>query len=349
MSTSSISITLQFSSWNQNTRMWQLPVNSINPNKLRLWVNDKEINSNKFKYASGKIELIDTAIEIDEASIVNAEIELAGFAKTSPQNQAIFIALIGIIPALLTFISTLKFTPSHDKNEISEYNGKSLVSYVTYPVSIDKNDNSIYLNKNNLLQSIAIFTETNDYKAATDLAYLVKRNQSQIDFSNEEALKFKNMINKYNIDDYTISDKKREHLFSISGQTVDALGDMFPKIEFVLHDARDPLHSVVKIKNNITERKIGSPATHLGIELIKKYAQTSLSHDPLISYQINYKTQTFKSSTIPLYDPEIGLFGFICVNLDVTNLKDPNSLEQKRFIEVMTKIEDKELGEILKR
>lgn len=88
--------------------------------------------------------------------------------------------------------------------------------------------------------------------------------------------------------------------------------------EVVLHDFRDPEHSIVAIQGHVTHRHVGGSVSQLGLSLIAQgdAAQT----------QCNYFTRTpsgrvLKSTTIPLRDPDGRVFGALCINFDITDLR----------------------------
>ncbi len=88
--------------------------------------------------------------------------------------------------------------------------------------------------------------------------------------------------------------------------------------EVVLHDFRDPEHSIVAIQGQVTERHVGGSVSQLGLSLI---AQGNAAQA-----QYNYFTRTpggrvLKSTTIPLRDPGGRVFGALCINFDITDLR----------------------------
>jgi len=88
--------------------------------------------------------------------------------------------------------------------------------------------------------------------------------------------------------------------------------------EAVLHDFRDPEHSIVAIEGDITHRHVGGSVTQIGLSLI---AQGDDAEDA-----INYITRTasgriVKSSTILLRDRGRHVFGALCINFDITDLR----------------------------
>ncbi|MGI8483695.1 MAG: helix-turn-helix transcriptional regulator [Thermomicrobiales bacterium] len=88
--------------------------------------------------------------------------------------------------------------------------------------------------------------------------------------------------------------------------------------EVVLHDFRDPEHSIVAIEGNVTNRKPGGSVTQIGLALI---ADGDAAQDSL-----NYITRTptgrvLKSSTVLLRDRDNRVFGALCINFDITEIR----------------------------
>ncbi len=117
---------------------------------------------------------------------------------------------------------------------------------------------------------------------------------------------------------------------SASGGTMDDFVDLLRPIvqgihatfgsrcEVVLHDYRDPEHSIVAVAGDVTHRNIGGSVTQMGLAVI---AEGEAATD-----QINYITRTqdgrvLKSSTIVLRNHEGCVFGALCINFDVTDLR----------------------------
>lgn len=88
--------------------------------------------------------------------------------------------------------------------------------------------------------------------------------------------------------------------------------------EVVLHDFRHPEHSIVEIAGEVTNRHIGGSMSQIGLEIL---AQGDAAQDKL-NYLIRTSDGQFiKSSTILLRDPHGHIFGALCINLDVTELR----------------------------
>ncbi|WP_020670636.1 helix-turn-helix transcriptional regulator [Amycolatopsis nigrescens] len=88
--------------------------------------------------------------------------------------------------------------------------------------------------------------------------------------------------------------------------------------EVVLHDFRRPEKSVVAIAGELTGRHVGGSMSEIGMGLLAKGDQAG--------NELNYVTTTpggrqLKSSTMPLRDERGQVFGALCINIDVTALR----------------------------
>ncbi|WP_158848829.1 helix-turn-helix transcriptional regulator [Saccharothrix deserti] len=93
--------------------------------------------------------------------------------------------------------------------------------------------------------------------------------------------------------------------------------------EVVLHDYRQPDNSVVAVAGELTGRRVGSAMSEIGLAVL---ARGNEAVD-----ELNYLTRTpagrlIKSSTMPLRDERGEVFGALCVNLDVTALRQVGDL-----------------------
>jgi predicted transcriptional regulator YheO len=93
--------------------------------------------------------------------------------------------------------------------------------------------------------------------------------------------------------------------------------------EVVLHDYRQPDHSVVAVAGGVTGRRVGGAMSEIGLAVLA-------AGDEAVD-ELNYLTRTLdgrlvKSSTMPLRDEHGTVFGALCVNLDVTALRQVGDL-----------------------
>ncbi|MGI5998607.1 MAG: helix-turn-helix transcriptional regulator [Lutispora sp.] len=100
---------------------------------------------------------------------------------------------------------------------------------------------------------------------------------------------------------------------------VEALAQTFGKnCEVVLHDVKNPQNSIISISNgHITGRKVGSPMSEYGLSTLKK-AQFD-------KHKINYMKKSndgriLKSSLIYVKDEKGEVIGFLCINIDISEI-----------------------------
>ncbi|TVT52552.1 transcriptional regulator [Amycolatopsis rhizosphaerae] len=107
---------------------------------------------------------------------------------------------------------------------------------------------------------------------------------------------------------------------------LDALKQVIPGLaatfgrscEIVLHDYRRGEQSVVAVAGQVTGRRIGGVTSEIGLRML---AQGDDAHDDLNYVTRTNSGRTVKSSTLPLRDAGGRVFGALCVNLDVTALR----------------------------
>ena len=88
--------------------------------------------------------------------------------------------------------------------------------------------------------------------------------------------------------------------------------------EVVLHDFSDPDHSIRAISGEVTNRKVGSPVSPNVLAVMQE------GRDAQMRLNVVNRTpegRVVKTSTIPLRDEEGEVFGAVCINMDVTELR----------------------------
>ena len=108
----------------------------------------------------------------------------------------------------------------------------------------------------------------------------------------------------------------REILFDQLKQIARGLGETFaPFCEVVLHDLTDPKNAIVAIHNNLSGRKIGQPATELGLARIAdpNYAQV------ISNYANKFADgRQAKSTSVGIKDASGEYVAALCLNVDLT-------------------------------
>ena len=67
--------------------------------------------------------------------------------------------------------------------------------------------------------------------------------------------------------------------------------------------------------------------TNLLIDLKKR----QLKNEDKLNYELNIGARKFKCTTIPIYRPEFGVVGAVCINIDVNYLTDEVMSSQERI------------------
>lgn len=105
-------------------------------------------------------------------------------------------------------------------------------------------------------------------------------------------------------------------LFDQLRQIAQGLGETFaPFCEVVLHDLTDPRQAIVAIHNNLSGRKVGQPATELGLARIA---------DPDYAQVISNYANSFadgrqaKSTSIGIKGADGAYVAALCLNVDLT-------------------------------
>lgn len=87
-----------------------------------------------------------------------------------------------------------------------------------------------------------------------------------------------------------------------------------PACEVVLHDMSDPDSSIVAIEGDVTGRCVGGPLTDSGLGCLRSadkgrvYKYTTVAEGGRV----------IKSASVFLSDDQGGIFGGLCINLDIT-------------------------------
>jgi class 3 adenylate cyclase len=90
-------------------------------------------------------------------------------------------------------------------------------------------------------------------------------------------------------------------------------------IEILLHNLVNPSRSLIAIENGeVTGRQVGSGATNLVLDL-KTRRQRG---EDKVNYELNIGARQFKCTTIPIFRPDYGLVGALCINVDANFIRD---------------------------
>lgn len=99
-----------------------------------------------------------------------------------------------------------------------------------------------------------------------------------------------------------------------------------PFCEVVVHDLTDPKHAIACIKNNLSGRKVGDPATELGLARILDDAYPQV----LAGYPNQFSDgRQVKSSSIGIKDAHGRYVAALCLNMDISLFQSLSVLLEK--------------------
>ena len=194
--------------------------------------------------------------------------------------------------------------------------GRNLEEYDFYPYAINR-DNLPEFNLKDFRLGMHYFLKNNDYTAARALIFIGEQSNVRTQLEPAEQKVYAKLFEKY--DGKKIADDTTEYLENYA-RIVRLLGKSFPNIgmEILLHNLADPSHSLICLENNATGRHLRDGTTNLLIDLKKR----QLQHEDKLNYELNIGTRKFKCTTIPIYRPEFGVVGAICINVDSNYLTE---------------------------
>ncbi|MFI6656590.1 transcriptional regulator [Streptomyces sp. NPDC050523] len=119
-------------------------------------------------------------------------------------------------------------------------------------------------------------------------------------------------------------DTERDAILAALRPVVDGIMATFgPMCEVVLHDYRQPEKSVVAVAGSVTGRDVGGAMSEIGMRILARGDEAA--------DDLNYVTRTgagqlLKSSTMVLRDSAGAVFGALCVNIDITAVREAQAL-----------------------
>lgn len=112
-----------------------------------------------------------------------------------------------------------------------------------------------------------------------------------------------------------------ENLKSIARVVAETFGR---NCEVAVHDLKNLEHSLVYLSGNVTNRQPGAPVTDLVVKVLRQKANRA---EDLVNYKtITRDGRLLKSSTIFIRDDKGEIFAALCLNFDLTDLLNFNSL-----------------------
>lgn len=245
----------------------------------------------------------------------------------------------GVVGAIAAAVVTWLLTRWTQKEREGRLDGTPLSRLPDFPIKTGP-DGLLTIDVPSLERVCQELLRTNNPRAAVDLLYLVEHNRPVQSATPEVARLLAKIRRRYRRRLGELSEpsgllSQREHLLRQFRNITDGLGETFSgtPIEFVLHDTRDPLHSICVIKNPITGRRVGDQVSAWGEDVVRAYEHMRWSGTKH-SYRLRHPRdgREIKATTIPLEDKTLGLIAFLCINIDIARLS-PDSLELRTLAE----------------
>lgn len=95
-----------------------------------------------------------------------------------------------------------------------------------------------------------------------------------------------------------------------------------PGCEVLIHDTRNPKHSIIAIRNNLSGRQLDDPMTDLALNIAERGEYENA--DYVANYSGRSKGKDFLSSTYFIKN-EGRLIGLLCVNKEMSAVQDLNN------------------------
>lgn len=201
-----------------------------------------------------------------------------------------------------------------------------LEEYEFYPFVINP-DGHVEFSAEDFDAAVQHFLGNRNELAARELIVIGQQNLVRDTFSSDALARYKDLYRQYD-GDSVISDN--EQFLENYRRIVNQIGRSFPNtgIEILLHNLVNPAQSLVAIENGeVTGRSVGSGATNLVLDL-KTRRQRG---EDKVNYELNIGSRQFKCTTIPIFRPEYGLVGAVCINVDRRFLGEDVMRDQDRL------------------
>lgn len=192
-----------------------------------------------------------------------------------------------------------------------------LEEYDFYPFAVNE-QRHVEFKPDDFDRAVQYFLTNRNSAAAKELIVIGEQNFVRNTAGSRELQAYKRLYEMYD-GDSVISDN--DAYLENYKRIVTLLGRSFPNtgIEILLHNLVNPARSLVTLENGeVTGRKLEMGATNLVLDLkTRKY-----QNQDKLNYELNLGSRQFKCTTIPIFRPEYGLVGAICMNIDTRFLRE---------------------------
>lgn len=194
---------------------------------------------------------------------------------------------------------------------------RRLEEYDFYPFTVNE-DGLVEFASDAFDLAVQHFLAERNPLAARELIVIGEQNLVRDTFPSDRLGRYRALYAAYD-GDQVVSDN--DAFLENYRRIVNQLGRSFPGtgVEILLHNLVNPSHSLVAIENAIvTGRSVGSGATNLVLDL-KTRRQRG---EDKVNYELTIGSRRFKCTTIPIFRPDYGLVGAICINIDARFMRE---------------------------
>ena len=235
-------------------------------------------------------------------------------ARREMDALGVVVAIVAVLAVGSVAYLLGKRTTSGEEDRPVE---RRLDEYDFYPFVVDDNGH-VEFEPDLFNQAVAYLLQNRNKRAARELIVIGQQNLVRDTFPTEPLQRYKRLYAEYD-GDSIVSDN--DTFLENYRRLVSDIGRSFPHtgIEVLLHNLVNPSRSLVAIENGaVTGRQVGSGATNLVLDL-KTRRQRG---EDKVNYELNIGTRQFKCTTVPIFRPEYGLVGAVCINVDAHFIRE---------------------------
>ena len=203
---------------------------------------------------------------------------------------------------------------------------RRLEEYPFYPFLVNARGH-VEFSADDFNEAVEVLLEERNRRAAGELIVIGEQNLVRDTLRSDKLNNYKRFYDVYS-GDLIVSDN--DAFLENYRRLVNQIGRSFPHtgIEVLLHNLVNPSRSLVAIENGeVTGRSTGSGATNLVLDL---KTRRQMGEDK-VNYELNIGARQFKCTTIPIFRPDYGLVGAVCVNVDTHFIRDAVVADQSRL------------------
>lgn len=202
-------------------------------------------------------------------------------------------------------------TIRHPPGRSADPQRRRLEEYDFYPFIVNPQGH-VEFSSDAFNRAVEHLLDDRNERAARELVVIGEQNLVRDTFPSDRLQRYMEFYAAYD-GDAVVSDN--DLYLENYKRIVHQIGRSFPNtgIEILLHNLVNPSRSLVAIENGaVTGRSVGSGATNLVLDL-KTRRQRG---EDKVNYELKIGSRQFKCTTIPIFRPEFGLVGAVCINVD---------------------------------